>query len=110
MPKEEWGTKRICPTTGKRFYDLNRSPIVSPYTNEIVVIDTSKAGRMLVADKQDPATKAKELADDDEDVVLEDDDDTDEVALDDEDVLDDDEDDNVSLDELADVADESDDS
>ncbi|MXY32868.1 MAG: hypothetical protein F4Y60_02015, partial [Boseongicola sp. SB0664_bin_43] len=22
MPKEEWGTKRVCPTTGKRFYDL----------------------------------------------------------------------------------------
>ncbi|MDG0985776.1 MAG: FYDLN acid domain-containing protein, partial [Planktomarina sp.] len=22
MPNEQWGTKRICPTTGKRFYDL----------------------------------------------------------------------------------------
>ena len=21
MPKEEWGTKRVCLTTGKRFYD-----------------------------------------------------------------------------------------
>ncbi|NVK14211.1 MAG: FYDLN acid domain-containing protein, partial [Rhodobacteraceae bacterium] len=21
MPKEEWGVKRVCPTTGKRFYD-----------------------------------------------------------------------------------------
>ncbi|MEM9438587.1 MAG: FYDLN acid domain-containing protein, partial [Pseudomonadota bacterium] len=20
MPKEEWGVKRLCPTTGKRFY------------------------------------------------------------------------------------------
>ena len=39
MPKAEWGTKRICPTTGKRFYDLNKSPIVSPYTGEVVVID-----------------------------------------------------------------------
>ena len=27
MPKEEWGTKRVCPTTGKRFYDLNRNLI-----------------------------------------------------------------------------------
>ncbi|MDA9944884.1 FYDLN acid domain-containing protein, partial [Paracoccaceae bacterium] len=25
MPKEEWGVKRVCPTTGKRFYDLNKS-------------------------------------------------------------------------------------
>ena len=28
MPNEEWGTKRICPTTGKRFYDLNKDPIL----------------------------------------------------------------------------------
>ncbi|MCH1387576.1 MAG: TIGR02300 family protein, partial [Rhodobacteraceae bacterium] len=35
MPKEEWGTKRVCPTTGKRFYDLNADPIVSPYTGEV---------------------------------------------------------------------------
>ena len=26
MAKSELGTKRICPTTGKKFYDLNRSP------------------------------------------------------------------------------------
>ena len=26
MPKEEWGTKRVCPTTGKRFYDLGKNP------------------------------------------------------------------------------------
>ena len=32
MPEAEWGTKRICPTTSKRFYDLNKDPIVSPYT------------------------------------------------------------------------------
>ena len=36
MPKEEWGVKRVCPTTGKRFYDLNKDPIVSPYTGEVV--------------------------------------------------------------------------
>ncbi|WP_455474223.1 TIGR02300 family protein [Bartonella sp. B30(2025)] len=32
MAKEELGTKRIDPETGKKFYDLNRDPIVSPYT------------------------------------------------------------------------------
>jgi uncharacterized protein (TIGR02300 family) len=26
------GTKRIDPETGRKFYDLNRDPIVSPYT------------------------------------------------------------------------------
>ncbi len=32
MVKPELGTKRICPETGRKFYDLNKDPIVSPYT------------------------------------------------------------------------------
>ncbi|MEE4188573.1 MAG: TIGR02300 family protein [Roseobacter sp.] len=103
MPKEEWGTKRLCPTTGKRFYDLNADPIVSPYTGEVVEVDLSKS-RMIAADAADAASvKAKESADE-EDVVLDDDDDVD-VDLGD-DLLDDDdeEDDNVPLEEIADVA------
>lgn len=103
MPKEEWGTKRLCPETGKRFYDLNASPIISPYTGKVVEIDTGKTSRTMVADKADKASEAKKVMDDDllddEDIV---DDDAD-VDLDD-DVLDDDEDDDVSLDDIADVA------
>ena len=34
MAKPELGTKRVCPTTGRKFYDLNRDPIVSPYTGQ----------------------------------------------------------------------------
>ncbi len=34
MAKPELGTKRICPETGRKFYDLNRDPIVSPYTQK----------------------------------------------------------------------------
>jgi uncharacterized protein (TIGR02300 family) len=30
--KQELGTKRIDPETGRKFYDLNKDPIVSPYT------------------------------------------------------------------------------
>lgn len=103
MPKEEWGTKRLCPTSGKRFYDLNKTPIVSPYTGEVMEVDVSKA-RMIAADAEDAATaKAKKAAETDDDVVLEDDDALD-VDLGD-DILDDDEDDDdVSLDEIADVA------
>jgi uncharacterized protein (TIGR02300 family) len=26
------GTKRVCPETGRKFYDLGKDPIVSPYT------------------------------------------------------------------------------
>ncbi|MCJ8333809.1 MAG: TIGR02300 family protein [Epibacterium sp.] len=109
MPKEEWGMKRVCPTTGKRFYDLNKNPIVSPYTGEIVEVDTSKT-RMIEADAEDAANlKSKENLEGD-DVVLDDDDDTVEMDLGD-DVLDDDDDeDNVSLDDIADVASEEDES
>ena len=101
MPKEEWGTKRICPTTGRRFYDLNNDPIVSPYTGEVVNIDTGKGTRTMVADKAD-ARSAKAKVEE-EDVILEDDEDSD-VDLGD-DVLDDDDDnDDVSLDDIADVS------
>ena len=101
MPKEEWGTKRLCPTSGKRFYDLNKNPIVSPYTGEVVEIDSSKT-RMIAADAEDAVTAKAKEAETDEDVILEDDDDVD-VDLGD-DVLEDDEEDTVSLDEIADVS------
>jgi uncharacterized protein (TIGR02300 family) len=105
MPKEEWGTKRLCPTTGKRFYDLGRSPVVSPYTGEVVDIDQV---RRKVAVAAPIAGKAKPPVDDDLDaddlVEAEADDDTDL----DEELLEDDADDSVSLDELTDVAGEDD--
>ncbi|CAN1504539.1 FYDLN_acid, TIGR02300 family protein [Rhabdaerophilaceae bacterium] len=34
MAKPELGTKRTCPVTGKKFYDLDRDPIVSPFTGQ----------------------------------------------------------------------------
>ena len=101
MPKEEWGVKRVCPTTGKRFYDMNRTPVISPYTGDEVNIETGKT-RMIAADAEDAMTAKAKEADVDEVDVLEDDEDTD-IDLGD-DVLDDEEDDNVSLDEIADVS------
>ena len=38
MAKPDLGTKRVCPTTGKKFYDLNKNPVISPYTGEVVPI------------------------------------------------------------------------
>jgi len=101
MPKEEWGTKRLCPTTGKRFYDLNANPIVSPYTGEIVTVEQGKT-RTMVADAEDAQTKKLKALEEDDDLIL--DDDEEDVDLGD-DVLDEDEDDdNVSFDDLGDVA------
>jgi uncharacterized protein (TIGR02300 family) len=101
MPKEEWGTKRLCPTTGKRFYDLNADPIVSPYTGETVTVNTGKT-RTMVADAADAQTKKMEAESEDDDLVLDDDDDDDDDVDLGDDVLEDDDD--VSLDEIADVA------
>ena len=104
MPKQEWGTKRICPTTGKRFYDLNRSPVVSPYTGEVVDIESAR--RKMAA-----AVIARVAPEKDDDVLADDldtDDDllvgavADDAELEDE-LLEDDADDTVSLDDLADV-------
>jgi uncharacterized protein (TIGR02300 family) len=104
MPNPEWGTKRICPTTGKRFYDLNRSPIVSPYTGEVVDIESARrkmAAAVIarVAPEKDEAVLVDDLDTDDDLLTT---DATDDVEQDDE-LLEDDADDTVSLDELADV-------
>jgi len=47
VAKAELGTKRVCPTTGRKFYDLNKDPVISPYTGEVVPIaplPTSRRG------------------------------------------------------------------
>ena len=101
MPKEEWGVKRVCPTTGKRFYDLNRNPIVSPYTGEVIELDSSKTS-MIAADAEDMSSKENKVSElDSEDVVL--DDEEVDVDLGDDLLEEDDEDDNVSLEEIADM-------
>ena len=106
MPKEEWGVKRVCPTTGKRFYDLNKDPIVSPYTGEVVEVDIMKT-RMISADSEDMSVSRSTSNGLDDDVVLLDDDDDVDLDLDD-DVLDEDADDNVPLDDIADVSSDDD--
>jgi uncharacterized protein (TIGR02300 family) len=106
MPLAEWGTKRICPTTGKRFYDMNRTPIVSPYTGEIVDIESArrKMAASVIArvqpEKDDDAVLVDDLEGDDDLLVAGV---SDDAELDDE-LLEDDADDTVSLDELTDVA------
>src|SRR5215470_8699995 len=41
VAKPELGTKRVCPITGRKFYDLNKDPVISPYTGEVVPIETT---------------------------------------------------------------------
>ena len=106
MPKEEWGVKRVCPTTGKRFYDLNKDPIVSPYTGEVVELDIIKT-RMISADSEDRSVSRSTSNGLDDNVALLDDDDDVDLDLGD-DVLDEDADDNVPLEDIADVSSDDD--
>ena len=43
MAKAELGTKRVCPDTGRKFYDLNKDPVISPYTGKVVPVETPTA-------------------------------------------------------------------
>ena len=74
MAKSDLGTKRICPTTGKKFYDLNKNPVISPYTGEVVPIAPVAPPRGRGASTvSSPATAAEmpETADTEELVSLE---------------------------------------
>ena len=67
MAKPELGTKRVCPTTGRKFYDLNKDPIVSPYTGQSyprsVFEPQAKAAAAAVAAKPDEDEDEVETAD-----------------------------------------------
>ena len=103
MPKEEWGTKRLCPQCATRFYDLMKDPMSCPACGASFTAESLTNGRTrsLIAEKT--AARDEEQTDlvDEEDL----DDDADAGDLDD-DLLDDEDDDgDVSLDDIADVPD-----
>ncbi len=54
MAKTELGTKRVCPETGRKFYDLGKTPVVSPYTGKVVPIIIPTQSRS----RPEPATPA----------------------------------------------------
>lgn len=58
MAKPELGTKRICPETGRKFYDLNKVPVISPYTGKVVAVETLSRTRPEVARTAAPAEEA----------------------------------------------------
>ena len=79
MAKSDLGTKRICPVTGKKFYDLNKNPVISPYTGEVVPIApippprtrADAAARAAAAASAASAAEAPEPAEAEELVPLE---------------------------------------
>jgi len=98
VAKPELGTKRVCPETGRKFYDLNKDPIVSPYTGttyarsyfvgasivreeeeevETKEVDAEEGAEIVSLEDADEEAKGTDLPeiDDEEDVDLGDDDD-----------------------------------
>tara|TARA_B100000963_G_C22288630_1_gene520398 strand:- start:3 stop:344 length:342 start_codon:yes stop_codon:yes gene_type:complete len=105
MAKEEWGTKRICPETGKRFYDLNNDPVISPYTGKEITLEKSSSDRNKSSRKdQEPINKNFEESDDlltmDDDLILDEGDDSPEL---DDELLEEEDQDTVPLEEITDV-------
>ena len=66
MAKPDLGTKRVCPETGRKFYDLNKDPIVSPYTGKSYPLSFFEdPGSDVIeekAEKAAPAAEAEEEA------------------------------------------------
>lgn len=109
MAKAELGTKRTDPETGKKFYDLNRDPVVSPYSGkswplsffeetaaaaaavkevpeeeEVAEVDAENPEVELVSlEEADEAASGDDIPDDigDDDVEIDGDDDEDDTFL-----------------------------
>ncbi len=105
MAKEEWGTKRICPETGRRFYDLNNSPVISPYTGKELMLDKSSSEKTKVTRNSDENLndakfeESEELLIDD-DLILEEEEASSEL---DDELLEEDDQETVPLEEITDV-------
>ena len=65
MASSERGTKRTDPETGKKFYDLNQDPIVSPYTGKSY---PRSYFEQVLAGKPSPAAARKSDDEDDEEI------------------------------------------
>lgn len=110
MAKANLGTKRVCPETGKKFYDLEKDPIVSPYTQKEYPISFFEGEPEPVAPKPEVAEKPVEAAakaeDTTDDEVLLDDDGPEIISLDDaEDDIDDDVADDEEIPDIPDIPD-----
>lgn len=127
MAKPELGTKRICPETGRKFYDLNKDPIVSPFTGATYPRSYfDSTARPVVEDDEDIEDKESDIEEDDgaeiisleeadeetkghEDIDLGDDEDDVDLGDDDDDTfLDDDEEDDDDVSGMIHVSDDDD--
>lgn len=101
MAKPELGTKRVCPETGRKFYDLQKDPIVSPYTGKNYPLSFFEDAKVeAVKAKAKPAAEEEVETDETEEVE------TDETVVSLEDAEEADGDDDANLPDLGDNTDD----
>jgi uncharacterized protein (TIGR02300 family) len=66
--KPELGTKRLCPSCGTKYYDLNRSPIVCPHCKTVFQVTAASRPERVAAvvrpvEKPAPAVEIEREAD-----------------------------------------------
>ncbi|AGA64102.1 hypothetical protein B488_01090 [Liberibacter crescens BT-1] len=74
MAKEELGIKRTCPDTGKKFYDLNRDPIISPYTQKSWPLSYFDKTSSILKDIEDDEIGGETVEGPHEEIISEDED------------------------------------
>ena len=64
MAKPELGTKRVCPTTGRKFTDSQQGPGDFPYTGQVVPIEVpvTRGGRAAEQAARAPIPEEVEVA------------------------------------------------
>ena len=70
MAKSELGTKRIDPETGRKFYDLNKDPIVSPYTGKSYPRSYFESGTDKVVEEEEEVEEKEVDAEDEAPEVI----------------------------------------
>ena len=70
MAKTELGTKRVDPETGRKFYDLNKDPIVSPYTGKTYPRSYFEEGKIAALEEEEEVAEKEVDAEDEEGVEV----------------------------------------
>ena len=70
MAKTELGTKRIDPETGRKFYDLNKDPIVSPYTGKTYPRSYFEEGKIAAIEEEEEVAEKEVDAEEEEGVEI----------------------------------------
>lgn len=70
MAKTELGTKRVDPETGRKFYDLNKDPVVSPYTGKTYPRSYFEEGKIAAIEEDEEVAEKEVDAEDEEGVEV----------------------------------------